>query len=142
MFKFSLAIPPSLFGKKGAKLPKPTSGHHLIFSATFNLVGISFCHLATLELSAAAPPAGCAGTASNPACCRTGTAGRYSQFWLGGGGQKPVSVGRQDHRGDTHTPDRQQHHTALVTVSILYTIQLKRVLQNGGSVLLVNFVEN
>ncbi len=76
-----MAIPPSLFGKKGAKLPKPTSGHHLIFSATFNLVGISFCHPATVVL-----------------------AGR-------GGGQKPVSVGRQDHRGDTHTPDRQQHHT-------------------------------
>ena len=107
-----MAIPPSLFGKKGAKLPKPTSGHHLIFSATFNLVGISFCHPATVVL-----------------------AGR-------GGGQKPVSEGRQAQRGDTHTPDRQQHHTALVTVSILYTIQLKRVLQNGGSVLLVNFVEN
>ena len=26
----------------------------------------------------------------------------------GGGGQKPVSEGRQGHRGDTHTPDRQQ----------------------------------
>jgi len=108
LFKFSLAIPPSLFGKKGAKLPKPTSGHHLIFSATFNLVGISFCHPATVVLA-------------------------------GRGGAK---TGFRRQASDTHTPDRQQHHTALVTVSILYTIQLKRVLQNGGSVLLVNFVEN
>ena len=46
-----------------------------------------------------------------PAAVPARPAGILSSGWAGWGGQKPVSEGRQAHRGDTHTPDRQQHHT-------------------------------